>query len=194
MKTIFKSAVIICALATINSCSAPAYVEKDNAINFSNYKTFMWVDTKASEDDVSSRATSFADIGVRNAVNQELQQWGWKEVTDNPDVLICYDVLVERSVDTQSEPVYSQSYSRLYYNPYRRRWATIYFPPQFLGYQQYQVPVKEATVTISMIDARSDKKVWQGWTTERLGNAGISDLDVKKSVRNIFKESGNAAA
>jgi len=26
-----------------------------------------------------------------------------------------------------------------------------------------------------------------------LGGAGITDLNVKKSVRNIFKESGNAA-
>jgi hypothetical protein len=194
MKTIIRAAILICALVTIYSCSTPAYVEKDNTTNFSNYKTYMWVDTRASEDDVSSRATAFADISVRNAVNGELEQWGWREVTDNPDVLISYDVLVERGVDTQSEPVYSQSYSRLYYNPYSRRWSTIYYPPQFLGYQQYQVPVKEATVTISMMDARTDKKIWQGWTTERLRNAGITDLDLKKSVRNIFRESGNATA
>jgi hypothetical protein len=194
MKTIITATILICALATIYSCSTPAYVEKDNTANFSNYKTYMWVDTRASEDDVSARATAFADISVRNAVNEELQQWSWREVIENPDVLISYDVLVERGVDTQSEPVYSQSFSRLYYNPYTRRWSTIYYPSQFLGYQQYQVPVKEATVTISMMDARTDKKIWQGWTTERLGNAGITDLDVKKSVRNIFKESGNAAA
>ena len=61
-----------------------------------------------------------------------------------------------------------------------------------MGYQQYQVPVREATITISMMHVDSDKKIWQGWTIERL-SGGLSDLDVKKSVRNIFKESGNAA-
>ena len=71
-------------------------------------------------------------------------------------------------------------------------WSSIYYPSQFLGYQQYQVPVREATVTITMMDADTDKRIWQGWTTERL-SGGLSDLDVKKSVRNIFKESGNAA-
>ena len=59
-------------------------------------------------------------------------------------------------------------------------------------YQQYQVPVREATVTITMMGADTDKKMWQGWTTERM-SGGLSGLDVKKSVRNIFKESGNAA-
>jgi len=43
-----------------------------------------------------------------------------------------------------------------------------------------------------MMDADTDKRIWQGWTTERL-SGGLSDLDVKKSVRNIFKESDNAA-
>ena len=193
MKKINIAGILISAAATVYSCSAPAYVEKDNSVNLSNYKTYMWVDVKSSENDASSRATAFADVSVHNSVNAELSNWGWREVTDDPDVLISYDVLVERNVETQSDPVYSQSYSRLYYNRFTRRWSRIYYPSQFLGYQQYQVPVKEATITISMMDADTDKKIWQGWTTERLNGGGITDLDVKKSVRNIFKESGNAA-
>ena len=92
----------------------------------------------------------------------------------------------------KNDPIYSQPYSRMYYNRFTRRWTSIYYPSQFLGYQQYQIPVKEATVTITMMDADTDKKIWQGWTTERLSGA-LSDLDVKRSVRNIFKESGNTA-
>ena len=192
MKKINIAGMLVSAAAIFYSCSSPAYVEKDSSANLSNYKTYMWVDVKASENDASSRATAFADVSVHNSVNAELNKWGWREVTDNPDVLVSYDVLVERNVETQSDPVYSQPYSRLYYNPYTKRWSTIYYPSQFLGYQQYQVPVREATVTISMMDADTDKRIWQGWTTERL-SGGLSDLDVKKSVRNIFKESGNAA-
>ena len=190
MKTINIAGVLIFISVIIYSCSAPAYVEKDSSVDLSNYKTYMWVDVKANENDASSRATAFADLSVHNSVNAELNKWGWHEVTDNPDVLLSYDVLVERNVETQNDPVYSQPYSRYYYNPYRRRWSVIYYPSQFLGYQQYQVPVKEATVTITMMDTETDKRIWQGWTTERV-NGGLSDLDVKKSVRNIFKESGN---
>jgi hypothetical protein len=192
MKKIFFSVAIVSVVAAFYSCSSPAYVEKDASANLSDYKTYMWVDVKASENDASARATSFADLSVHNSVNAELSKWGWSEVSDNPDVLVSYDVIVERNVQTQSDPVYSQPYSRLYYNRFTRRWSTIYYPSQFLGYQQYQVPVRDATVTITMMDADTDKKIWQGWTTERL-SGGLSDLDVKKSVRNIFKESGSAA-
>lgn len=193
MKAITGIAILLLLLFAALSCSSPAYVEKDRSINLSTYKTYMWVDTRASENDGSARSIAFADLSVHNSVNAELSQWGWREVTDNPEIFVSYDVLVDRSVDTQSQPVYSQPFSRYYYNPYMRRWSTIYYPSQFLGYQEYQVPVREATVTISMMDASSDKKIWQGWTTERLGTAGLSDLDVKKSVRNIFKEAGNTA-
>jgi hypothetical protein len=193
MKIINIAGMLVCATGILYSCSSPAYVEKDSSANLSSYKTYMWVDVRASENDASTRATAFADVSVHNSVNAELSNWGWKEVTDNPDILISYDVLVERNVETQSDPVYSQSYTRSYYNRVTHRWSSIYYPSQFLGYQQYQVPVKEATITITMIEADTDKKIWQGWTTERLNGAGITDLNVKKSVRNIFKESGNTA-
>jgi hypothetical protein len=77
---------------------------------------------------------------------------------------------------------------KIYYEKDKYCWNSYWC----MGYQQYQVPVREATITISMMDIDSDKKIWQGWTRERL-SGGLSDLDVKKSVRNIFKESGNAA-
>ena len=191
MKKINIAVIFVCATVTY-SCSSPAYVEKDSSADLSNYKTYMWVDVKASENDASNRAIAFADLSVHNSVNAELNKWGWRETSDNPDVLVSYDVLVERNVETQSDPVYTQPYSRVYYNRFTGRWSSIYYPSQFLGYQQYQVPVRDATVTITMMDAETDKKIWQGWTTERL-SGGLSDLDVKKSVRNIFKESTNAA-
>jgi hypothetical protein len=148
----------------------------------------MWVDTKANESDMSKRATAYADISIHNAANAELNSRGWKEVTDNPDILISYDVLVERNIETKSDPVYSQPFTRTYYNPYTKRWSTMYYPSQFQGYQVYDTPVKEGTVTITMVDAKTDKSIFQGWTTERLTNRTITDTEIKRSVRSIFKE------
>jgi Domain of unknown function (DUF4136) len=133
MEKISIAGMFVCAAAIIYSCSSPAYVEKDSSANLSNYKTYMWVDVKAGENDASSRATAFADVSVHNSVNAELSKWGWQEVTDKPDVLVSYDVLVERNVESQSDPVYSQPYSRFYYNPYTRRWSTIYLSLAVFG-------------------------------------------------------------
>lgn len=183
-----KSLTILIAGALLWSCSNPVYVQKDDTANLNNYRTYMWVDTKASEDDNSSRPAAYGDISVRNAVNAELSKRGWREVSENPDVLVSYDLLVERTAETQSDPVYTQGFHRVYYNPYRRRWSTIYYPSQFVGYQNYEVAVREGTVSITMTDAHTDRAVWQAWTTERLDQSRLTDSDINKSVKNIFKK------
>jgi hypothetical protein len=169
-------------------CSSPVYVQKDDTVNLNNYRSYMWVNTQATQNEDGTRPISYADVSVRNAVNAELSKLGWREVSSNPDMLISYDVLVESSVEQRSDPVYSQSFTRWYYNPYSRRWVNLYYPSQFLGYQTYEVPVKEGTVTISMMDARTDKVVWQGWTTENMNYSRLTDDDISKSVRNIFNK------
>ena len=183
----FFSVAVIAAL-TVVSCKSPVYVQRDESVNLRDYQTYAWVQTRAGENDNSRRATAYADMNMRNAVNAELAKQGWREVRNNPDVLLSYDVLVDRSVEQQSDPVYSQPFTRWYYNPYRRRWGSIYYPSQFVGYQNYEVPVKEGTITITMTDANTDKIVWQAWTTERLNYSRITRDEIAKSVRNIFNK------
>jgi|SRR5436190_9287432 len=178
----------ILAALLVAGCSSPVYVQKDDTVNLKNYHTYMWVDTRANENDKSSKATAYADISIHNSVNAELSKLGWREVNDNPDALVSYDVLVERSVDQRADPVYSRSFTRMYYNPYTRRWGTIYYPSQFLGYENYEVPVKEGTITISILDSHSDKIVWQGWTTENLNYSHLTENEIDRSVRNIFNK------
>lgn len=188
----FLPIAIISSLAIV-SCSNPVYVQKDDTANFSNYQTYMWVDTRASENDNSARTTAFMDIGMKNEVSKALSKKGWREVSENPDVLVSYDLFVERTTQTQSEPVYSRPFTRYYYNPYMRRWGAIYYPSQFWGYDTYQAPVKEATITITMSDARTDKAIWQGWTTEQLNNSRPTTNEIAKSVRQIFKKFDDVA-
>lgn len=84
--------------------------------------------------------------------------------------------------------VYTQPFTRVYYNPYRRRWTTLYYPSQFMGYQVYQTPVKQGTITITLADARTDRNIWQAWTTERLDRARPTADEIEKGVRVIFKK------
>jgi hypothetical protein len=179
--------VVFVAMLAIG-CSSPVHVQKDESVNLANYKTYMWVDTRANENDNSERGSAYADISVHNSVNAELSKMGWREVSDNPDALVSYDVLVERSSEQRSDPVYSQPFTRTYFNRFTRRWNTIYYPSRFVGYDTYQVPVKEGTVTISLMDAKTDKTIWQGWTTENMNYARLTDDEISRSVRNIFNK------
>jgi hypothetical protein len=185
--------IVVLAGALIAGCSSPVYVQKDDTVNLNNYHTYMWVDTRANENDNSTRATAYVDMNVKNAVNAELNKLGWREVSDNPDAFISYDILVERSAEQRSDPIYTRPVSRVYYNPFARRWGTIYYPSQFIGYDSYTVPVKEGTVTVTVTDSKTDKVVWQGWTTETLNYARITDREINKSVKNIFNKFGSSA-
>jgi hypothetical protein len=109
-------------------------------------------------------------------------------VSNDPDVLISYDVLVRNTTARRSDPVYTQSYTRTYYNPRLKRWGTIYYPSEFLGYNNYSVPVNEGTVSITLTDANTDKVVWQGWTIDELNYSRITQDEIASSVKNIFSK------
>ena len=84
------------------SCASTAHIEKDDNTDFTKYKTFAWVEKEGAKND---RKNDLAEQKIRNAVNKELEKAGWRESKREPDVLLSYDVLVERSVRQESEPV-----------------------------------------------------------------------------------------
>ena len=57
-----------------------------------------------------------------------------------------------------------------------------------MGYDRDVREVREGTVTISMIDAKTDKTVWQGWTTDEVRSRSLSTKEIDNSVRTIFKK------
>ena len=188
LKAFYVLALVVGGMV-LNSCGTSAHIEKDETANLKNYKTYSWID-KENKEKVRNE---IAAQNLKSIVNDELQKNGFREVKNNPDLLLSYDLLVEKSVKEQSDPVYSRPYSRVYYNPYTRRYGSIYYPSQFLGYDSYSTPVKEGTVSISMVDTKTDKTVWQGWTTNELNSNQFSSKEVQKNVRSIFKKFDTAS-
>ena len=171
------------------SCSSTAHIEKDDNADFSRYRTFAWIDKDGEGRHDQNKNNDLTEIKIREAVNKELEKTaGWKEVKNRPDVLLTYDVLVERGTKASTNPVYSRPYSRLIYNPYTRRYASIYYPSQFEGYERDERPIREGTVTISMIDSKTDKTVWQGWTTDEVNSRNLTTKEIQNSVKSIFKK------
>jgi Domain of unknown function (DUF4136) len=171
------------------SCSSTAHIEKDDNADFSHYKTFAWIDKDGEGKTDRNKSNDLTEQKIREAVNKELEKnSGWREVKNRPDVLLSYDVLVERSVKESNNPVYSNPYSRVVYNPYTRRYTTIYYPSRFVGYERDERPIKEGTVTISMIDSKTDKTVWQGWTTDEVNSKNLTSKEIQNSVKSIFKK------
>ena len=182
------SAVTLSGLL-LAGCASVAHVEKDDSVNFSNYHTYTWVEAKDSKNDsIQTKMSDLTERKIKDAVNAELAKTGWKESNHKPDVLISYDVVVDRGVKENTDPVYSMPFTRYIYNPYYRRWISIYYPSEFLGYDRNPRSVREGTVTISVIDAKTEKTVWQGWTTDEVNSKNLTSKEIQNAVKSIFRK------
>ena len=184
---IWVSAVAISAALLITGCAGSAHIEKDKSADFSKYKTYAWVEKPETKEVKKTEKNELAEANIRNSVNLQLQKIGWKEVNKNPDIMVNYELLVERTAKEQKDAVYSPSFTRSYYNRYTGRVNTYYYPGQFSGYDTYTTTVKEGTVTVTMIDNKTDRAVWQGWTTSELNNRKMTGKEIDQSVKTIFK-------
>lgn len=189
MKWVSLMAVAAVFLA---SCAAPVHVEKDDSVDLSHYSTYAWISKTDSKE--KNRANDMMEQKFKEAVTGELRKHGWKMDNTRPDVLISYDVLVERGNRQQSDAVYSQPFTRTYYNPYYRRFFSVYYPSQFMGYDDYSVAVRQGTVTITVTDAATDKAVWQGWTTDEVNSRNLTSQEINSAVKSIFKKFNNDVA
>jgi hypothetical protein len=184
--SVVTTALVSAAFFLIAACSPTAHIEKDKDTDFSRIKTYSWMDGEM-EKNKKGKLNNLAEQNLRLAINEELQKEGWREVKLNPDVLIGYDVLVERAVKERDNPVYSMPFSRIYYNPYTRRYGTIYYPSRFLGYDRDAYSVKEGTITVNMVDAKTDKLVWQGWITSEVNSNNLTKKEIEQGVKSIFR-------
>ena len=178
---------ILLPVVLVVSCATPAYVEKDETADFSRYKTFAWINNSKDEKS-ANRHHEFMKKNVQEAVTAKLQKRGWKEDNSKPDILISYDMLVEKTTREQSNAVYSAPFRRVYYNPFYRRYGVIYYPSSFMGYDDNTVQVQQGTLTVTMVDARTDKTIWQGWTTDEVNSRNVTKKEIQSSVKSIFKK------
>ncbi len=185
----FKLASFVLAgMLFLVSCASTAHVEKAKGTDLSKYKSYGWVEPEKAVNGKVERSKEITDQNIRSAVDEQLQKSGWKLTENNPDVLVSTDLVIEKNRKQSTDPVYSRPFTRSYYNRYSGRFNSFYYPSQFMGYDRYSTTIKEGTVTVTMIDTKTDKAVWQGWATNELSRNNISDKEISKNVQSIFKK------
>ena len=145
------------------SCATSTHIEKDDSTNFNDYKTFAWLEKNPNAEKGKNKQSDLTEQRIREAVNKELAK-------------------------SAGSPVYSRPFSRVFYNRSTGRYFTVYYPSQFAGYERDERSIREGTVTISMIDGRTDKTVWQGWTTDEVNSRNLTSREIQNSVKSIFKK------
>jgi hypothetical protein len=185
---VFLGSILILAAIAFTSCGVPAHVEKDPSVNLRSYKTFAWLTDHNGSYKEGKGYQNFQEKNLRELVNKQLEKNGFRMVRSNPDVLIDYDIMVENDVKNESESVYSRPFLRYVYNPYTRRINSVYYPSQYMGENSYAVPYKSGTITINVVDMKTNNLVWQGWAETEIASKRLEQDDMKKVVKAIFKK------
>ena len=175
------SGLLLIATIVMAGCGVQSYVEKDPSVDLKNYKTFAWINDKGTKQENGKPYKDFKETYLMDLVTKELEKNGWQKAKSNPDVLIDYDIMIENETRRESDPVYSRSTVRYFYNPYTRRVNSIYYPSRYLGENTYTVPYKSGTITINIVDNSSDKLVWQGWAETEVTKKTFPGKTWKKS-------------
>jgi len=134
------------------------------------------------------KTSDLTDRKIKESIERNLTEQGWKLNKKNPDVLLSYEIDIEKERRNRQTPMYSTPTYRYVYNPYGRRWVPVYYPSELMGYRNSTEVVQEHTLTVSLIDAETDKTVWQGWTTVDKNTKRMSDKEIDNNIRAIVKK------
>src|SRR5437763_8566925 len=125
---VFFGSLLALAAFVFVGCGVAAHVEKDPSASLKNYRTYAWIGEHNGTHKEGKSYQGLEEKNLKELVNKQLEKNGWREVKNNPDVLVDYDIMVENDVKNQSDPVYSYPTVRYFYNPFTRRINSVYYP------------------------------------------------------------------
>jgi len=182
-----RRVVCVVLLVAMASCAGQIYSDRDSAYPFTQIKTFAWypknpVDFKSSEFD-----NQIIESNIKNIASAELKRRGLKVSIDSPDVILDYQIMIEQKVETVQTPVYNSPYNYGYNNPYRPSPVAINTAPYISGYTTQQIPYNEGTLTILMIERKSNRMIWRGWSESTVTDGQTYESEMHEDIIDIFK-------
>jgi hypothetical protein len=191
MKTLrILTGLLILSALVIMGCGPQAHIQKVPGVDLGDYKTYSWLEP--GEQNKKGKAyKNFEESYLKKSIAEQLEKKGFREVKGDADVSIDYDVQVENSEYTRSQPIYSQPFMGYRYNPYYRRVQRVYYPSRYLGTDYRQVPYKSGTITVNLVDNKTNEVTWQGWAETEVDRKKLSTDEIDGIVVAIFKKFKN---
>ena len=160
------------------ACAPRVYVERDNTANLSGLRTFAWVSPPIGPVSNPILDSQILEDRVRRAVVADLTARGFTQVAadQSPDFTVTYHT-VSKQVLESSGASFAIGFGGYY--PY--------------GFSNVFVPVgtnvqsrDQGTLMLDIIDGRSKRLVWRGWTKDWISQDNYSEQAVAQDVHKIL--------
>ncbi|MCK5620279.1 MAG: DUF4136 domain-containing protein [Candidatus Krumholzibacteria bacterium] len=169
--------LLVASVALLAGCGSGLELSNDfdQQIDFSQYKTFQWVPSKDSSNDL-------LESRIKSATIDQLTQKGMVSTTTDPDVYVIYHAGAKDKVDIQS---YGYGYG---YGRYGGVYGGAYGAGSG-GISTYNYT--EGTLIIDIIDASSKQLAWRGSATGVLDESPSAEKiteNVNKAIAAIMSQ------
>ena len=136
--------------------------------DFSQYSTFGFLDKPSTDGErYESMETSFLKV----AVAQEMDRRGFS-YAESPDLLINFYIHTKEKIRSRSVPTTGAYYG--YRDPFYDPWLDYGVG---VAYETRIDQYTEGTLNIDVIDAKTNKLVWEGAISGRVTDADIRNLE-----------------
>ena len=172
-------ALAISCMVAMSACAPSLKVSTDfdHAADFAAYKTFGVFNLK------SIGSVSELNAGrIVNAINMEMEAKGYKPVASNPDLMINAVTILKEKQQVSSTTNY-YGYGGMY-RPYG------YWGAPMTGYTSVNTyTYKDGSLVIDIVDAKTNKMIWQGTGNSTIDKAPKNpDELIKSAVHKIMEE------
>jgi Domain of unknown function (DUF4136) len=168
MKKVF---LFFLTLAIFTSCSTSVKTTYDHKVDFSKYKTFCWMqgcDFKFTGPGYLK--DSLISDRIKKAIIEELAKKGITQNTDNPDLLVAFNV----TVNDGETIIYHQSEERPDISP--------------ISEHIHAIPYLKGTLVLGIADKAQSKLVWESVVVSYMDiEPDLSEKNIRNGIKGILK-------
>ena len=171
MYLISRRAMMAATVLLLTACaSAPnTFSNADPAVDFGQYKTYGYFPTLSTDtEQYQSMVSSFLKV----AVAQELDKRGLTYDEEAPQLRVNFFINTKDKIKTRSVPTMGMGGGYYdYRDPFYDSWGG------YGGYETRVTQYTEGTLNIDVVDAATNKLVWEGSVVGRLTEKDVRNME-----------------
>ncbi|TAL57179.1 MAG: DUF4136 domain-containing protein [Bacteroidetes bacterium] len=189
---------LVSGLCVLNGCGiyTEISVTADENTNLSNFKTFAWLPDKMDSNN-SPYNNEIIRNNLKNYFGQEMAERGYGVNLDTPDVLLQVTLVNKKQEKEVRYPVYPRPfyycnyfYCSVYYSPYPYAYYYRHYDNYCysMGYCKETVQYVEGSITLNVIDRKTNKLVWAGTAKGDIYDPAYINRSIHPAVEAIMKK------
>ncbi|APG60029.1 DUF4136 domain-containing protein [Christiangramia salexigens] len=175
----------------IVSCGSSGPTTKDDLKQLKLYDSYAFLPNKDTIMSPDYNNNEIQNIIIQT-INANMKEEGYNLEKLQPDVLVHVHTMFDDKAAINADPVYTNyPYYRpgYYVGPYYKDFIyDNYFTIQRInGPRVKQIPYRERSIVIDLIDRRTNEILWRGSTTEAIEVKRLN-REIRENIDRIFRE------